>query len=145
MNEIKSYKRTLKKNLRCSVSKRNELLTRFDEMVNTLNEDTPVLSKAVLEEAFGSPEDLAKVFCEGLDPIEAKKYRHRKIIKRISFALIIAAFVGFVFYVFGYKQFVNITINDTIIIYESSDEESTDETTDESTEETTEESTVHEE
>lgn len=134
MNEIKSYKRTLKKNLRCSVSKRNELLTRFDEMVTTLNDETPVLSKAVLEEAFGSPEDLAKVFCEELDPIEAKKYRHRKIIKRISLGVIIAAFVGFVIYVFLFKEFTTVVnINTYFEGPEIPDDDVTEPLTEEST------------
>ena len=109
---IVRYQQQLKKHMPCGFRTRNGLLTQFRGSLSTFLEDIPEPTYEQLTDAFGPPEEMAKILMESVSPKERKTYQSGKCaIKIISFVMA-ALFVWFSLYVFFKKQFSVVIVYD---------------------------------
>ena len=111
---VAQYRRALKKLLFCSSSKQEQLMLRFQSMLNTLLADCPAPTKQELYDAFGSPEELANTLSGEITPEETARYHrtqkaHRMIAGILAGLLLIASV-----YVFFVKQKPLVSVDEKI-------------------------------
>jgi uncharacterized membrane protein len=124
MNQaVNEYKRQLKQHLSCGNRRRKELMEQFQETLNNFLEENPSPDFSALEEAFGTPEHMAKELMETVPPHEIDQWKQRRNIRRVVVGVLACVFVV----VLGYFAFlrarpVEVTVQKTITIYASEDE-----------------------
>jgi len=101
---VAQYRRALKKLLFCSSSKREQLMLRFQSMLNTLLADCPAPTKQDLYDAFGSPEELANTLSEEITQEDTARYRRMQNARRIIAGIIASLLLIVTVYVFFVKQ-----------------------------------------
>jgi uncharacterized membrane protein len=120
---VNEYKRQLKQHLSCGNRRRKELMEQFQETLNNFLEENPSPDFSALEEAFGSPEQMARELMETVPPHEIDQWKQRRNIRRVVVGVLACVFVA----VLGYFAFLRarpmkITVEDTITIYASEEE-----------------------
>jgi hypothetical protein len=120
---VNEYKRQLKQHLSCGNRRRKELMEQFQETLDSFLEDNPSPDFSALEEAFGSPEQMARELMETVPPHEVDQWKRRRNIRRGVAGVLACVFVA----VLGYFAFlrarpIEVTIEDTITIYASKEE-----------------------
>lgn len=103
-NDIVRYERLLKRELHCSRKVKERLIAKFNSMLSVFQEDNPAPSMEKLCEAFGSPEELARVLSVEIDEKEEKQYRCNQKIKRFAIVLLMTIFVLITAYVYFLKE-----------------------------------------
>lgn len=118
MNDsVAAYRRALSRRLKCGRADKQRCLARFDQSLALFLEETPDPSSAQLEDAFGSPEQLAETYLHEIAPEVMRKYR------RIRRAVIVIVVVLCCMLVAGsiYRSFFRpkvVTVEDSLIISE---------------------------
>ena len=114
---IEQYKRRLKRRLRCDSVMKQQLMGRFEGMLNVYLGDSgwPASwpGKQDLENAFGSPEQMARILMDEIPANVTAKYRKKKKVKKAIVAILIAALVLLTVYIWIYKD-VGITSVDDV-------------------------------
>jgi hypothetical protein len=124
MNQaVIDYENQMKKYLFCKKQTQNKLLKQFQETLDNFLEDNPSPDFSALEEAFGTPEHMAKELMETVPPHEIDQWKQRRNIRRVVVGVLACVFVV----VLGYFAFlrarpVEVTVQKTITIYASEDE-----------------------
>lgn len=103
-NHAKRYKSKLKRKLQCSRATKAKLLEEFSHSLDGFLDENPDASFTDLSNAFGPPEEMARILMEKLSAEETRQYRLHTRMKRIVAALCAAAFLLFAVYVFFEKQ-----------------------------------------
>ena len=111
---VAQYRRALKKLLFCSSSKREQLMLRFQSMLNTLLADCPAPTKQDLYDAFGSPEELANTLSEEITPEDTARYRRMQNARRIIAGILIGLLLIASVYVFFVKQKPLVSVDEHI-------------------------------
>ena len=101
---VAQYRRALKKLLFCSSSKREQLMLRFQSMLNTLLADCPAPTKQELYDAFGSPEELANTLSEEITQEDTARYRRMQKARRIIAGILVGLLLIATVYVFFIKH-----------------------------------------
>lgn len=110
---IAKYKKTLKKNLRCTGDVRNRLLAKFDSTLQLYLEENPSPDELALQAAFGTPEDMAKILMEEVTPSETKHYRIGRTVLKVISGILIAILIALTIFIFFIKQ-KPVVVNDVI-------------------------------
>lgn len=112
--EIARYRRILKSNLHCGRAKRRTLLDQFEYSLLCFLEDCPSPTYTQLTDAFGPPEDMARVLMESVTKEEKIKYRkQQKLLKILKIAVIVLLAI-FAIYTYYYKEYTIIEIYDEL-------------------------------
>lgn len=92
---IEQYKRKLKRHLVCDSTTKQRLMGRFDGMLNVYLGDSgwPASwpGKQDLENAFGTPEQMAEILMDEIPACKRAKYRRNRRIIRVIVAISFAA------------------------------------------------------
>ena len=96
---IKKYERAVKKALHCGRAAKARLLARFHGSLQTFLEENPSPNAQALYDAFGPPEEMAKLLMEDTTEAERAQYRRNKLLLRIGAVILIAAILLFSIYV----------------------------------------------
>jgi hypothetical protein len=120
---VNEYKRQLKQHLSCGNRRRKELMEQFQETLDSFLEENPSPDFSALEEAFGSPEQMARELMETVPPHEVDQWKRRRNIRRGVAGVLACVFVA----VLGYFAFlrarpVEVKITQTTTIYASKEE-----------------------
>lgn len=109
------YEKALKKQLRCTGSTKKRLLLQFRSSLAAYLEEHPFPTASDLRDAFGPPEDMAKVLMENISEAEVKTYRKRALILKIIAVVLLAMILIQVVYSAFFKDYTIVT-DDSIII-----------------------------
>ena len=108
----KQYKSALKKRLSpdlCSRPARTALLSRFDAMLNAMLEECPDPVPAQLEQAFGTPAQMAEVLLESIpqeDRVRRQNFTHSMLIlRKVLVAVLVFALAAGLVYVWWFKSY----------------------------------------
>lgn len=127
---IERYKRRLKRCLHCGSITKRRLMDRFEGMLNVYLSDSgwPASwpGKQDLENAFGTPEQMARILMDEIPHNVIAKYRRKKRILRVIGAVIVAALLAQVVYLSFFKEFT-LTSKGEIIINGTETADATDE------------------
>ncbi len=96
---IKKYERSVKKALHCSSATKAKLLDGFRATLNAFSEENPSPDAQALYEAFGPPEEMAKLLMESTTEADRAQYRRNKLFLRIGVVILIATIILFTIYV----------------------------------------------
>lgn len=96
---IKKYERSVKKALHCGKAAKVRLLARFHGSLQTFLEENPFPDAQALHDAFGPPEEMAKLLMEDTTEAERAQYRRNKLFLRIGAVILITAILLFSIYV----------------------------------------------
>ena len=96
---IKKYERSVKKALHCGKAAKVRLLARFHGSLQTFLEENPSPDAQALHDAFGPPEEMAKLLMEDTTEAERAQYRRNKLFLRIGAVILITAILLFSIYV----------------------------------------------
>ena len=118
---VNAYKRQLKKQLSpelCSRRVCGLLLSRFDVMLGAMSEEYPDPNPAQLEQAFGTPAQMAETLLDGI-PQEKRIHRQSsmRILRRLLVAGLILALAGGLIYAWWFKSF-SIHAKEAILIFQ---------------------------
>lgn len=102
---IKKYERSVKKALHCSSATKAKLLDGFRATLNAFSEENPSPDAQALYEAFGPPEEMAKLLMESTTEADRAQYRRNKLFLRISAAILLVIIILFAIYVCFMKSF----------------------------------------
>lgn len=103
-NCVARYENALKKRLTCKGSIKKELIDKFRKSLADYLEDCPTPEMADLCNAFGPPEEMAKVLMEEVSAEEVARHRRWKTCLRVAVGLLTASLLLFAIYVFFCKQ-----------------------------------------
>jgi hypothetical protein len=120
---VNEYKRQLKQHLSCGNRRRKELMEQFQETLDSFLEENPSPDFSALEEAFGSPEQMARELMETVPPHEVDQWKRVQKIKRIVAGALVCGLAVACIFVFFYKENNTVQVERTIIIHTTSDEE----------------------
>ena len=118
---VKAYKWKLKKQLSpelCSRRVRGLLLSRFDTMLDTMAEEYPNPNPAQLEQAFGTPAQMAETLLDGIP--QEKRIRRQssmRTLRKLLVAALILALAGGLIYVWWFKSFA-IHAKEAILVFQ---------------------------
>lgn len=115
---IKKYERSVKKALHCGKAAKVRLLARFHDSLQTFLEENPSPDAQALHDAFGPPEEMARLLMEDTIEAERAQYRRNKLFLRISAGVLVAAILLFAIYICFKKSepveyFNDIIVNET--------------------------------
>jgi len=103
-NNAKRYKSKLKRKLQCSRAKKVRLLDEFSHSVDGFLEENPNANFVDLSNAFGPPEEMAKVLMDKLDDREKRAYKIRRLGLHIVAGVLSILLLFTSVYVFFIKQ-----------------------------------------
>lgn len=110
------YRSKLKKKLPCMRKTRSKLLCEFDCMLNGFLDENPDASFNDLCNAFGPPDEMARILMAEISKDEVRQYRLRTKYNRILAGLCAIVFLVFTLFVFLFKEFRDMTfIEETYI------------------------------
>ena len=98
------YKSKLKRRLQCNRATKAKLLDEFSHSLDGFLEENPDATFADLSNAFGPPEEMARILMAEISEEETRKYRLHVRFKRILAGFCAAAVLIFTFYVFFWKE-----------------------------------------
>ena len=123
--QLKLYYKTIKRNLPCYNKAMRKMLDDLKVSVDGFIEENGVADFQIIENHFGTAEDIAKEFAIGLDNGYIKSYKFKKI-ATITIASILAAILvvisSLIVYIIIDGERNQPIIHDTIITYEYSEE-----------------------
>jgi hypothetical protein len=123
MNQaVNEYKRQLKQHLSCGNRRRKELMEQFQETLNNFLEENPSPDFSALEEAFGSPEQMARELMETVPPHEIDQWKRAQKIKKIVAGALVCVLAVACVFVFFYKENNTVQVTERIFLYESKEE-----------------------
>ena len=100
----RQYIQQLKRSLRCCGATKKRLLQQFRDKLDGFLEETPSPNRQTLEEAFGPPEEMAKVLMETVSAGEKNRFRRQKLWLRGAVAVLVAAFLALTVYIYTMKE-----------------------------------------
>lgn len=117
------YQRKLRKQLPCGLSRKKELLSKFETTLSPFLEDCPCPNYEQLTAAFGPPEEMASVLMEA---VPEKEKRHFRLWQRIQKGLCILLFILvllFGFYAYYLKEWEVVEFHNSVIeiVHETSE------------------------
>lgn len=105
MNQsITNYKMSLRKHLYCTGDVKKRLLEKADRTMQLYLEENPDPNESSLRDAFGVPEDFARILMNEVTEIEIRRYRRIRTVRRVMAAIVLAAFVASTIYIYFIKQ-----------------------------------------
>lgn len=113
--EAALYEKALRKQLHCTSNTKEHLLKQFRSSMSTYLDEHPSPTGADLLDAFGSPEDMAKVLMENVSEAEVKTYRKRTLFLKIITVVLLAIILIQVLYSAFFKDYTLVT-DESIII-----------------------------
>ncbi len=114
-HEAALYEKALRKQLHCTGNTKKYLLQQFRSSLSTYLDEHPSPTRADLQDAFGPPEDMAKVLMENVSEAEVKTYRKRTLFLKIITVVLLAIILIQVIYSAFFKDYTLVT-DDSIII-----------------------------
>ena len=114
-SDLRRYKRTLCKNLHCSLMTKRKLMEEFKHSLGLFLEDTPSPAFSALEEAFGSPAAMAKVLMEPLSEKERTNYHLSRKIQKILSAIFVFLLFFFAIYSYYIKEYTIIETYSSVV------------------------------
>lgn len=116
---IEQYKRKLKRRLHCDGSTKRRLMDRFEGMLNVYLGDSgwPASwpGKQDLENAFGTPDQMARILMDEIPADVFAKYQRKRQILRIIAAIAIAALLAYSIYVTLFAPYTIVSKSEVII------------------------------
>lgn len=112
---IDLYKKTLRKNLRCSGAVQKRLMKKFDLSLDNFLDDTPSPGMEAIHSAFGPPDEMAQLLMADVTDKEAAQYRIRNITLRTTAAVIGGLLLAASIYIFYFKE-QNVTYDNSVEI-----------------------------
>ncbi len=120
MNELAVYEKNLTQALNCPKTMRRRLLDRTRGMVQDFLAGKPDAGWDEVADFLGDPQELAQTMLETADQEMLERYRKRKLwLKRGLVAAVIAALLGSSIYFYSTR--LNVTVERTMVIYETED------------------------
>lgn len=104
VNASVQYRSVLKKQLRCGIAARERLLKKLDGIIVAYLEERGECTMDDLIDAFGPPEEMAKILTAEITPQEQEHYRKNTFLKRGLAVVLAATLAVFTFYVWFYKE-----------------------------------------
>ncbi len=87
---MNKYRKALARELKCTGAVRQRLLGRFDQMVDSYQEENDTMD---LEGAFGPPETMARFLMEKITDAERRQYRTQKALKTALCVFLVTLFL----------------------------------------------------
>lgn len=115
--DLVRYRRAVKRQLHCTGKTRRALLQRLQSMLDSFLDEHPAATAEGLKTAFGPPEAMASLLCEGLTEADRRGYRRRNLLLYISAGIMAAALLFFSIYVLFIKEIPAVTV-DKLVIYD---------------------------
>lgn len=103
-NSAARYKSKLKRKLQCSHGTKARLVEEFSHSLNGFLEENPDASFADLSNAFGPPEEMARMLMEEVDEKELRSYKTKHSLLRIVSIVLALTLVLVTAAVFFIKQ-----------------------------------------
>lgn len=104
LHPASSYRRALKRNIRCTGKRKRELLNSFDSTCRAFLSENPDPSQAQLTQAFGTPEEMAGVLMAEVSEEDRKRYRRVHALRLASVCVCAALFLALTVYVYFLKE-----------------------------------------
>ena len=102
------YRRSVKRQLRCTGKTRSSLLHRLQSMLDSFLDEYPAATTEDLKTAFGSPEAMASLLCENLTEADRRSFRRRQLLIYVTVGIMATALLAFSFLVFFEKEMVSV-------------------------------------
>lgn len=117
IDQVRRYKKALKKDLCCCGIVKKQLLERFDLSLSAFLEDAPSPTMDQLCAAFGPPKEMAKILMATLPPNELVRYHRKTLLTKIAIWALVFLFLlgGVVLYI---EKSAPVEIHDGLIIDE---------------------------
>lgn len=116
---IEQYKRRLRRRLHCDSTMKRRLMDRFEGMLNVYLGDSgwPASwpGKQDLENAFGTPDQMARILMDEIPADVFAKYQRKRQILRIIAAVAVAALLAQSIYLMFFKPFTIVSKSEVII------------------------------
>lgn len=119
MNEIRRFRREVKRQLRCSGKKKRELMVELDGMLQLVQIDHAAISRESLFHDIGTPHEVADTLISKIEPSQYKRYSGRIQLSIICLSLIITALLAISAYLIWFR-ITPIHVEDRVVIYEKS-------------------------
>ena len=113
-NELIRYQKNLKKALFCGYRKKQQLLSDFRSSLSAFLEDCPTPTYSQLADAFGPPEEVARLLMEHVSQAEIQHYHLWKTVQKSILILLAILVLLFGFYAYYLKEWTIITVHDEI-------------------------------
>lgn len=99
-----SYRRALKRNIRCTGKQKRKLLNSFDATCRAFLSENPNPTQAQLAQAFGTPEEMADVLMAEVSEADRKRYRRVRALRIVSICVCAAFFIALTVYIYFLKE-----------------------------------------
>jgi flagellar biosynthesis/type III secretory pathway M-ring protein FliF/YscJ len=97
-------------------------MEQFQETLDSFLEENPSPDFSALEEAFGSPEQMARELMENVPPHEIDQWKRAQKIKKIVAGALVCGLAVACIFVFFYKENNTVQVTERIFLYESKEE-----------------------
>lgn len=115
-NNAARYKSKLKRKLQCSRGTKAKLLEEFSHSMDGFLDENPDATYTDLSNAFGPPEEMAKILMDKVDEQEKRAYKLRQLLLRIAAAVLAVVLMLVTIDVFFIKQRPLEVINGTNVV-----------------------------
>lgn len=109
------YEKVLRKQLHCTGNTKKHLLQQFRSALATYLEDHPSPTRADLRDAFGPPEDMAKVLMESVSETEIRRFDRQQKWKCAASIALAALLLILMVYVFFWKEIPVFSVSETTV------------------------------
>lgn len=109
------YEKTLKKHLNCSTRTKQVLMNQFSTSLSHFLEENPDSGMPEILNAFGPPEQMAKILMHEVSTKELVQYKKKKQVLRFVSSIMIVAFVLLTIYVYFIKSIPHNEYNEIIV------------------------------
>lgn len=103
-NNAARYKSKLKRKLQCNRGTKADLLEEFSHLLDGFLDENPDATYTDLSNAFGPPEEMAKILMDKVDEQEKRAYKQRQLLLRIAAAVLAIVLIIATIDVFFIKQ-----------------------------------------
>lgn len=103
-NKVARYKSKLKRKLQCNRGTKAKLLEEFSPLMDGFLDENPDATYTDLSNAFGPPEEMAKILMDKVDEQEKRAYKLRQLLLRIAAAVLAIVLVIVTITVFFWKE-----------------------------------------
>lgn len=104
-HEAALYEKALRKQLHCTGNTKKHLLQQFSGSLDAYLDEHPSPTEADLRDAFGPPEDMAKVLMERVGNAEIVRFDQLRKWKRIAAITLAALLLVLMIYIFSGKKY----------------------------------------
>lgn len=121
MNAVQEYRRAFRKALHCGSQLKKQLLRQLDDIASPFLEENAAPTLQELTKALGDPRQMAKTMLHEQPDDVLRRDRRRRVLWWVGVIVLVSTIVGLVVYL-AKPQVIDLTVEETIIVYDEYEE-----------------------